>query len=118
MKINFAQVSPEELDYFGSDELFKSTDGTKYFYFTAEYGTNPGGMDEVAIHDGCNRYMPIAVDNIPDMIKALQELHSIAKEIELNDKIRDLVTSDIVASIDQNRVAYSSNSLSNLIAED
>lgn len=106
MKINFAQVSQEDLEYFGHDELFHNTDNTKHYYFTLEYGTNPGGMEEVAIHDGCNRYMPIAIDNIPEMITAFQEIYSIAKELQLAQKITNLANSDQVAEVAGDTVEY------------
>lgn len=106
MKINFAQVNQEDLDHFGHDELFHNTDNTKHYYFTLEYGTNPGGMEEVAIHDGCNRYMPIAIDNIPEMIAAFQEIYSIAKELKLAERIADLANSDQVAEVIGDKVKY------------
>jgi hypothetical protein len=94
MKINFAQVPDTNVDTFGEDGLFgPDTDGNFYYNFV-EFGTNPGGMDEVAIHDTCDRYMPIAVENIPDLIKALSEVYKISTNINRVERIKEFVESD------------------------
>lgn len=71
MKINFAQVPAEDVDMFGDESLFGPDSSGNFYYNFVEFGTNPGGTDEIAIEDGCNRYMPIAVEHIPSLIDAL-----------------------------------------------
>jgi len=85
MKINFAQVPADDVDMFGDEGLFGPDDDGNFYYNYVEYGTNPGGMDEVAITDGCNRYMPISMEHVPCLIDALltaYRLHLTQKSAE------------------------------------
>lgn len=106
MKINFAQVPHSDIDTFGDDNLFGPDVAGNFYYNQLEFGTNPGGTDEVAIHDGCERYMPIAVGNIPDLIAALQEILRIADEIKFAKEITTYVESDAETDVDNNRVKH------------
>lgn len=106
MKINFAQVPATDVDAFGDDELFGPDSGGQFYYNYLEFGTNPGGTDEVAIVDGCDRFMPIAVDNIPELIKALQECYTIAKTLEAAQSIEDYVNSDSEAFVTESNIEY------------
>jgi hypothetical protein len=97
MKINFAQVSASDVDMFGDEGLFGPDDNGNFYYNYVEYGTNPGGVDEVAIIDGCNRYMPIAMESVPALIDALlvaYRLHltqqSAATELEMIDSDHEM----------------------------
>ena len=75
MNIYFSEASQEDIESWGDEGTFvtKDHDGeVRYFYNGVEHGTNPGGIEEVRIFDGCNRSIPIAVDNIPDLIEALE----------------------------------------------
>lgn len=90
MKINFAQVPANDVDMFGDEGLFGPDDSGNFYYNYVEYGTNPGGMEEVAITDGCNRYMPISMEHVACLIDALltaYRLHltqkSAATELEM-----------------------------------
>lgn len=108
MKINFAKVPSTDIQYFDTDTLF--SDGNDYYYFTLEYGTNPGGLDEVAINDGCNRVMPIAIENIPDLITALTEVYTFAKEIEAGKEQLEWALSDATGSVvAKNTLVYNTN---------
>lgn len=71
MKINFAQVPATDVDTFGDEGLFGPDFDGNFYYNYLEFGTNPGGTDEVSIVDGCTRYMPIAVEHIPNLVDAL-----------------------------------------------
>jgi hypothetical protein len=75
MKIYFGNANE---DLF-ADGLF--TLGENQYYYGVEHGTNPGGMDEVAIFDGCNRFLPIHMEAIPELIAALQEIQKIQETI-------------------------------------
>lgn len=94
MKINFAQVPAQDVDTFGDENLFGPDQAGNFYYNYVEYGTNPGGTDEVAIVDGCDRFMPIAVDNIPDLIAALADCYQIAQGIKAAEKVQDYVNSN------------------------
>lgn len=106
MKINFAQVPHQDIDTFGDDNLFGPDDTGNFYYNYVEFGTNPGGTEEVAITDGCNRYMPITVEHIPDLISALAECYAIAKSLKSAEKINDYVTSQAQAYVTPNNIEY------------
>jgi hypothetical protein len=65
----------------------------KHFYNFVEFGTNPGGLDEVAIVDGCGRYIPICMNDVPDLIAALQDAYHIAMELDMYNKLVDYTMS-------------------------
>lgn len=115
MKINFAQVSAADVDMFGEEGLFGPDESGNFYYNTLEYGTNTGGTDEVAITDGCDRYMPIAVDNIPELIVALKEILRIAGEIKFAKEITTYVESDAEANVDNYQVKHCTESVQEAI---
>jgi hypothetical protein len=85
--------------YFGnaSEDMF--ADGTfecssNQFYYGLEYGTNTGGMDEVHIFDGCNRYLPVHIEAIPELIAALQEIQNVQEKIFLATRATELAESE------------------------
>lgn len=112
MKINFAQVSHEDIDMFGEDNLFGPDAAGEFYYNFVEYGTNPGGTDELAIHDGCNRYMPVSMDHVPDLIKALSECYKIYAGLESAQRIQEIVESDTQAYVNDSRVKYETEPVS------
>ena len=111
MKINFALVSDENLDFDDTDELFGPDDYGNYFYNTVEFGTNPGGLDEVTIHDTCGRYMPINIENIPELVIALQECHRIAQNLKTAEEIQEAVLEDTEAVVTDDGVEYKISSI-------
>lgn len=70
MKIYFARADENEFD---TSELFEveRNEDLEHYYNAVEFGTNPGGTDEVRIYDTCNRSIPISVDTIPELVEAL-----------------------------------------------
>jgi hypothetical protein len=89
MKIYFGNAND---DMFG-DGLFEVADNQ--FYYGVEHGTGPGGLDEVRIFDGCNRYLPIHLEAIPELIAALQEVQTIGKAIKEAERLTERAESDI-----------------------
>ena len=71
MKIYFNQAEQMHLDLFGDEGMFVANDN-KYYYNGVEFGTNPGGLDEVRIFDTCGRSIPISVEGIEGLVAALQ----------------------------------------------
>jgi hypothetical protein len=94
MKINFALVPDENLEFDGTEHLFGPDDYGNYFYNTVEFGTNPGGLDEVTIHDTCERYMPISIEAIPELVKALQECYQIAHHLKAAEEVQEAVLAE------------------------
>lgn len=107
MKIYFSEAPLEDIESFGDEGTFVTQDrfgSMRYFYNGVEHGTNPGGIDEVRIFDGCNRSIPIAVDNIPDLIAALNECvanYNIIKEAEA---VENSLNSDTVLFVEDETV--------------
>jgi hypothetical protein len=106
MKINFSQVPANDVDVFGDDNLFGPDESGNYYYNYVEYGTNPGGTDEVAIVDGCDRFMPIMVDNIPDLVRALKEIYNISQALKSAERITDYVNSNAEGYTDETGIQY------------
>jgi hypothetical protein len=96
MKIYFSQVPSEDVASFGDEGLLGPCKNGKYYYNQVEFGTNPGGTDEVAISDGCNRYIPLTVDVIPELISALIEFYNMHKAIKNAEDIKEEAESDTV----------------------
>ena len=112
MKINFAQVPHEDVDMFGEENLFGPNEDGEFFYNYVEFGTNPGGMDEVSIVDGCNRYMPISVEHIPELVVALSECYKIYCELNLAENTKEYAESDSEAYVHNSQVKHDTESVS------
>jgi hypothetical protein len=111
MKINFAQVPAQDVDMFGDDNLFGPDASGNFYYNYVEFGTNPGGTDEVAITDGCGRYMPIAVDNIPDLIAALTEVARISDSLTIAKQLETYAESNSEAYVENDQVRHDPESV-------
>ena len=72
MKFYISQVPHEHLDMFGTDELFEA-DG-EFWYHCVEFGTNPGGLEDLVIYDTAGRSMPVSVDSIQDLQNVLSTI--------------------------------------------
>lgn len=97
MQIYFGAVPQDQV--FDADAMFVSErDDDNYFYYGIEYGSNPGGTDEVLVYDGLDRMVPVDIESVPAMIKALEiayTLHkSVAQSRQLIDQIEDMVERD------------------------
>lgn len=111
MKINFAQVPHSDVDTFGDDNLFGPDEAGNFYYNYVEFGTNPGGLVEVAIVDGCDRFVPIAVENIPDLIAALTEVARLSDSITLANQIQSYAESDSEAYVENDKVRHDPQSV-------
>jgi hypothetical protein len=118
MKINFAQVPANDVDMFGDDGLFGPDANGNFYYNYLEFGTNPGGVDEVTITDGCGRYMPIAVDNIPDLIAALTEIARISDTLTLARQLEMYAESTSEAYVENDRVRHDPESVCEIAERD
>lgn len=104
MKIYFGKADPQDIVTFGDEGVFKLVRGdeTQYFYQGVEHGTNAGGIDEVAIFDGCNRKIPIAIDQIPELVEALNYCYNAYQDIELARKREKEIESNREVFVDRN----------------
>lgn len=69
MKIYFGEVSAQDLAEFGTDGALERNG--RYFWGGVEYGTNPGGFEDVVIYDACGRSIPISVNHARQLMSAL-----------------------------------------------
>jgi len=109
MKIYVGQVAQDEVDEFGEEGLIGPNFDGNYFGQYVEYGTNPGGLDEIAIGDGCNRMVPITIETLPDLIAALQEVQSNVQKITEAKRLKKQMKSDGVAYVEDEEVLWDYN---------
>ena len=115
MKIYFSQVPHEDVDNFGDEGLLGPNKDGDFFYNQVEFGTNPGGLDEVAISDGCGRYIPICVDTIPELISALVQCYDMKKVINLSNNISTVAESDVEGYVHDDHVHFERESVQEAI---
>lgn len=75
MNIYFGRADNSEFDFSDLFEVERNGE-VEYYYQALEFGTNPGGTDEVRIYDTCNRSVPISVDTIPQLVEALNHCYN------------------------------------------
>lgn len=116
MKINFAQVPHLDIDTFGDDNLLGPDEAGNFYYNSVEFGTNPGGFEEVVIADTCRRSIPIAVESIPELMVALADIYNTHLMLEQRNQLKDLVESDFNGYAVDKEVFYEHNeSVSNSV---
>ena len=90
MNIYFGAVKKSEVE--DEDGMYVAEDAPNHmFYYGVEYGTNPGGTDEVLIFDGCDRSVPIDIENVPALIQALARYYKVYTGLSLAEKIKEQV---------------------------
>jgi hypothetical protein len=96
MKIYFGKADPHDVDEFGDEGVFAiEKDGeTLWFYQGVEHGTNPGGIDEVRIFDGCNRSIPISIEQIPELVEALNYCYNNHNMVISRSRLEERIESD------------------------
>ena len=93
MKIYFGDANE---DLF-ADGLFAV--GENQFYYGVEHGTNPGGLDEVSIFDGCQRSIPIHMEAIPELIAALQEVLTVGEAVKRAKELTERAESKVKGTV-------------------
>ena len=89
MKIYFGDANE---DLF-ADGLFAV--GENQFYYGVEHGTNPGGLEEVRIFDGCKRSIPLHIEVIPQLIAALQEVQAVGTAVKKAQEFTERAESSV-----------------------
>jgi hypothetical protein len=115
MKIYFSKVPASDVDNFGDEGLFGPNADGDFFYNQVEFGTNPGGTDEVAISDGCNRYIPVSIESIPDLVHALVTCYNTKTQMDTLHKVIAVVESDTEAYVDEDEIHYDRESVQDAI---
>ena len=86
--------------YFGdaNDDIFADglfTVSENQFYYGVEHGTNPGGLEEVSIFDGCKRSVPLHIEAIPELIAALQEVLTVNAAVKRAQELTERAESNV-----------------------
>ena len=115
MKIYFSQVPHEDIDTFGDEGLLGPNKHGDFFYNQVEFGTNPGGIDEVAISDGCNRYMPISIESIPELIRVLDFFYNSKVELDKRDRVLAIVESESEGYVHEDHFHFDGESIQEAI---
>lgn len=89
MKYYFGPVNANDL--YSVDAFASSDNDNDLFFYGVEFGTNPGGMEEVMIFDSCNRAIPIDIDNVPALIDILKGLLKAKASIDRAEKLQDFI---------------------------
>lgn len=55
--------------------------GIEFYDNYVEYGTNAAGLEEFVIGDGCNRIVPIRIENIRTLISILEDIADMADAV-------------------------------------
>ena len=97
MIIYFSKASSGDMDFFGTEGMFRV--GDEYYYNGVEFGTNPGGMEEVRIFDTCNRSIPVSLETIPQLVEALQHCYNTHEEITRAQKQESRIYSSAEAVV-------------------
>ena len=85
MKIYFGEQHQDVSEY--ADSFFSL--GNRTFSACVEYGSGPGGFDDVTIFDPIGRSIPIYLQDIPDLIKALSDVLLLNDELETYAELVD-----------------------------
>lgn len=80
MKYFFGQVPHQDVDMFGEDGLFEYNGD--FYYNMVEFGTNPGGEEDLVIADTVGRLVPVSIDHIGTLIQVLQDIQNTLDEVE------------------------------------
>lgn len=96
MQIYFGRANERDVEQFGDEGMFQvqRNGKTLWFYQGVEHGTNPGGIEEVRIFDGCNRSIPISVEQIPELVEALNYCHNNYTTINQGNELVEQLESD------------------------
>jgi hypothetical protein len=87
MKIYFG--SQERDTVLDTDGMFSTDSEPDFcFYYGVEFGSNPGGINEVVIFDGCERSVPVDIESVPALIEALQRCYDSNQQIEEAEELK------------------------------
>lgn len=87
MRIYFGETSERDVEVFGTDGLFEVQD--QFYGYFVEFGSNPGGIEDIVVQDGCGRKVPVCLEHIPQLIQALAECYNIGAEIAHGQDLQD-----------------------------
>jgi len=80
MKYFFGQVPAQDVKMFGDEGLFEY-DGD-FYYNWVEFGTNPGGADDLVIADTVGRLVPVSIEHIGTLIEVLEDIQATLDQVK------------------------------------
>lgn len=89
MRIFIGEASAQDMEVFGTDGLIENQGS--FYSLEVEYGSNPGGTEDVVIRDGCGRSIPVSVQDVFALCKALSECSNINHELVEAARLQDFV---------------------------
>ena len=118
MKIYFNQVPDNDVQSFGDSGIFGPNESDNFFYNYVEFGSNPGGLDEVMIVDGCDRAIPLNMEAIPDLVRALSKTYSLWLTIHGGAKIAAIAENkEVELYVENNKLTANAESVCNAISD-
>lgn len=93
MKIYFGTVPSEFEDDNEGAFTSNSSEDTK-FYYMVEFGTNNGGTDEFVIRDSVGRFVPIDMENVDGLVKALTVVVNAYDALQMAESLQEVVLSE------------------------
>lgn len=78
MKYYIGKIDQDMLDALESPYQYQ---GESYEY-CIEYGSNPGGLEDLVIKDCVGRSVPVSVQNIPELVQVLNNIYTNSKILE------------------------------------
>lgn len=93
MKIYFGAV-PSEFEYDTEGAFTSNSSEDTKFYYMVEFGTNNGGTDEFVIQDSVGRFVPIDMENVSGLAKALTAVVSAYDALQMAESVQEVVFSE------------------------
>ena len=93
MKIYFGAV-PTEFEDETEGAFTSSSSKDEKFYYMVEFGTNNGGTDEFVIRDSVGRFVPIDMENVAGLAKAVLSVLNAYYALQLADSAQEMVFSE------------------------
>ena len=78
-----------------TDTMFASSDCSDHlFYYGVEFGSNPGGFEDLVIYDGIGRSLPVDIESVPALIRTLQQVLEASKNIDYLENLKEYISNE------------------------
>lgn len=93
MKVYFGAV-PSEFENDTEGAFTSSSSEDTKFYYMVEFGTNNGGTDEFVIRDSVGRFVPIDMENVSNLVRALTAVVGAYDTLLMAESVQEVVFSE------------------------
>lgn len=98
MKFYFGQVPECDITNFGAEGLYYNEG--EFYYYCVEFGSNPGGLDDIVLRDTAGRMVPVATEHLRELATILVECNNVCAELQsARELIEDLQDMESTASV-------------------